>query len=346
MLTGRVVTGLGQGAAFTQVEWAKNQFITQLGIDPYPGTLNLILDSFTDLATWAKLKTNSGRLVTPPNTGWCNARCYPVRINNHLPGAIVLPEVPGYPETQVEVIAALSLRETLALTDGDRLSLTLTQPLPVRAVIFDVDGTLVDSVEAYRVVAERAATPYGIPITREVVCYALNNNHPTFWELVVPETQPDREQFIAKLRQEAMRHWPEVLREYGGLFPGLDKTLANLNSRGIQMAIVTGSQGSSLQPLQEAGLMAFFETVITGKDVEQRKPHPEGLLKCLTTLGVEAAEAVYVGDTPTDIQAGKAAGMASVAVLSGAGDSAVLSAEGPDWIIHAHSRLSEIINRN
>ena len=53
--------------------------------------------------------------------------------------------------------------------------------------------------------------------------------------------------------------------------------------------------------------------------------------------------AAYVGDTPIDIQASRAAGMASVAVLSGAGDSALLSAEGPDRIIHSHARLSEIL---
>ncbi len=343
MLTGRVTTGLGQGASFTQVDWARDQFITKLGIDPYPGTLNLILDSPKALAHWAELKTNSDYLVTPPGPDWCDAHCYPVRIDGQMPGAIVFPEVPDYPETQVEIIAALPLREKLSLSDGDLLSVDIARPLSVDAVIFDVDGTLVDSVEAYRVVAELAAAPYGIPITREIVRYALNNNHPTFWELVVPDNRPNQAELIAKLRQEAMRQWPEVLRKHGGLFPGLNKTLENLRSLGMRMAIVTGSRGGSLRPLKETGLINFFEPIITGKDVEKRKPDPEGLLKCLNSLGVEANKAVYVGDTPTDIQAGKAAGMASVAVLSGAGDSALLSAEGPDWIIHSHARLTEIL---
>jgi phosphoglycolate phosphatase-like HAD superfamily hydrolase len=60
-------------------------------------------------------------------------------------------------------------------------------------------------------------------------------------------------------------------------------------------------------------------------------------------LGVQPGEAVYVGDTPLDAQASRAGGLASVAVLSGAGNSAELSAADPDWIIHSHARLPEIV---
>jgi len=84
---------------------------------------------------------------------------------------------------------------------------------------------------------------------------------------------------------------------------------------------------------------------VTGKDVTRRKPAPEGLLKCATALRIAPHEAVYVGDTPLDVQASRAAGMASVGVLSGAGDSALLSATGPDWIVHSHTGLPEIILR-
>lgn len=343
MLTGRVVTGLGQGASFTQIDWAKEQFITKLGINPYPGTLNLILESPDALAQWAKLKTTAGCLVTSHTQNWCDARCYPVQLNGYIPAAIVFPEVPDYPPAQVEIIAALPLRETFSLADGDRLTAEITRPLSVEAIIFDVDGTLVDSVEAYRVVAERAAAPYGISVTRQVVCQALNNNHPTFWELVVPKDWPNQAKLIAHLKQEAMRQWPAILKEYGGIFSGLEKTLEQLHHRGLRMAIVTGSHGGSLQPLKEARLTHFFETVITAKDVEKRKPDPEGLLKCLNFMAINPQKAIYIGDTPTDIQAAKAAGTASVAVLSGAGDSALLSAAGPDRLIYSHTQLSETL---
>ncbi len=342
-LSGRVVTGTGEAASFTQIDWARDQFITKLGIDPYPGTLNLILDIPAELAKWADLKTNSGRVVTTPDPAWCDAHCYPVQISDQLPGAILVPDLPGYPAGQVEIIAALPLREKLSLTDGDHLSLTISQPLAVEVVFFDVDGTLVDSVEAYRVVAERAVASYGIPITREMVRHALNVNHPNFWDLAIPTNQPDRVEVMKAVKKEAMRQWPAVLDQYGRIFSGVGQTLETLKNRGLRLGIVTGSFGGSLQPLREAGLMDFFEVVITGGDVDHRKPDPEGLLKATTALGIEPGEAVYIGDSVVDTQASRAAGLASVAVLCGAGDSALLSAEGPDWIVYTCSHLPEIL---
>jgi 2-phosphoglycolate phosphatase len=342
MIQGIIVSGRGEGAGFIQLDWVRRQFIEQLGIDPHPGTLNLILDAPADLERWAELKATLGRAVIPPDPQWCNARCYPVRIAGRLPGAIVFPEVPGYPEAQVEVVAALPVREFLSLRDGHRLSLEVSRPLPVRAVIFDVDGTLVDSLEAYRVVAELAAAPLGLPITPEVVRHALNTGQ-NFWEMLLPADQPDRAEMIKRLREEAVRQWPQVLRDHGRVFPGLRQTLESLQARGMRLGIVTGSREGVFQPLREDGLMDFFAAVITGKDVQRRKPDPEGLLKCAGALGVQPGEAVYVGDTPLDAQASRAGGLASVAVLSGAGNSAELSAADPDWIIHSHARLPEIV---
>jgi beta-phosphoglucomutase-like phosphatase (HAD superfamily) len=142
--SGRVFTGLGEGAAFTTLDWARAQFRSLLGIDPYPGTLNLLLERPADRRAWARLRAKPGKLVAAPDPTWCNARCYPVRIGDRFPGAIVLPLLPGYPQTQVEVIAALPLRERLGAHDGDRISLAASRPLAVAAAIFDADGTLVD----------------------------------------------------------------------------------------------------------------------------------------------------------------------------------------------------------
>ena len=344
MLRGRVTTGAGECASFTRVAWAREQFIAKLGIDPYPGTLNLLLDSPTEITKWNDLKERPGVLVNPPEPNWCTARCYPIRINGWLPGAIVLPDVPGYPETRVEIIAALPLREKLPSADGDEVSVDFNDPLSVRAVLFDVDGTLLDSIEAYRVVAERAAAPFRIPITREVVRHALNTNHSNFWDLVVSTHQPDRTAMMEGMTAETFRLWPEVLRQHGTIFPGLLEMLEVLRHRALRLGIVTGSFGTSLEPLREFGVLDFFEVIVTGQDVERRKPDPEGLLKCVAALGVEPQDTVHVGDTIVDVQASRAAGMASVAVLSGAGDSASLSAHGPDWIIHSHARLPEILS--
>lgn len=341
-LSGRLVTGRGEGAYFTNVDWVREQLMTALGIDPYPGTLNLMLETATDRAQWRALKALPGSALDSSNRAWCSARCYPIRVEGWLPGAIVLPDVAEYPEFQIEIVAALPIRQTLSLRDGDRVFFEASKPLHVRAVIFDVDGTLVDSLEAYRIVAERAAAPHGFAITEEVVRHALNTGR-SFWDLVLAADQSDRREVILTLKKEASLHWPDVLHRHGRVYPGLRGTLETLRDRGARIAIVTGSDGSSFEPLQREGLMELFEVIVTGRDVAHGKPDPEGLLKCAATLGIDACECVYVGDTPLDVQTAKAAGTACVAVLSGAGDSALLSASGPERIIRSHAGLPGIV---
>ena len=77
--------------------------------------------------------------------------------------------------------------------------------------------------------------------------------------------------------------------------------------------------------------------------MSQRKPHPEGILKCLEQLGVAPEAAIYVGDTPLDIQASRAAGVCAVGVLTGAGDSALLSTHEPDRLVASHAKLAGIL---
>jgi HAD superfamily hydrolase (TIGR01662 family) len=281
-ISGRLVTGQGEGASFTRLPWAREQFLARLGIDPHPGTFNLVLDEADARSSWEALQARRGEPIQPPEPGFCTARCYPVRLEGWLPGAIVLPELPGYPAGQVEVISALPLRETLSRSDGDRVSLEASDPLRVRGVLFDVDGTLVDSLEASRVVAARVVA-------------------------------------------------------------GLRETLETLRGQAARLGIATGSDEVSCEPLHREGLMGYFAAAFTSRDVEPRKPDPEVLLECAAALGVEPKEAVYVGDTPLDIGAAKTAGMAAVAVLTGAGDSALLSRSGPDRIIASVALLPDLL---
>ncbi|MBW2498713.1 MAG: CTP-dependent riboflavin kinase [Deltaproteobacteria bacterium] len=126
-ITGRVASGRGEGQRFTQLDWAREQFRDRLGIDPSPGTLNLIVDEAESVEIWNRLKCTSGIRIDNPNDGPsdCNARCYPVSVEGKVDAAIVLPEVPGYAATKVEVIASVGIRSALGVEDGDRLSLEI-----------------------------------------------------------------------------------------------------------------------------------------------------------------------------------------------------------------------------
>ena len=118
-ITGAMATGLGQATGFTSLDWAREAFRDRLGIDPFPGTVNVVLVSDENRAAWQTVKSWPGIVLPPPRPDWCNSRCYPARINNQIDAAIVLPEIDSYPEDQIELIAAVSVRTTLSLKDGD-----------------------------------------------------------------------------------------------------------------------------------------------------------------------------------------------------------------------------------
>ena len=135
-LLGRLATGSGQGKHFTRLDWAREQFLDKLGIDPFPGTINLIVDDSESMKVWNRLKATRGVRIDNPNDGPhdCDARCYPVSIDGQIEAAIVLPEVAGYSPVQIEIVAAVGVRDALDIDDGDSLRLEIqscggSQPL-------------------------------------------------------------------------------------------------------------------------------------------------------------------------------------------------------------------------
>jgi CTP-dependent riboflavin kinase len=126
-LLGRIATGIGQGKHFTRLDWARQQFLSKLGIDPFPGTVNLIVEDSDSMSVWNRLKGTPGVRIANPNDGPhdCDARCYPVSIDGQIDAAIVLPEITGYSPVQIEIIAAVGVRDALGVDDGDSLRLAI-----------------------------------------------------------------------------------------------------------------------------------------------------------------------------------------------------------------------------
>ena len=342
IIEGHLACGLGRAAGFTQIGWVRRQLIDLVGIDPHPGTLNLALRDETNLARWRSWRSMPGHSIEPEDGAYCRASCYPVRIAGRVPAAVLFPGITDYPEDKVELVAALPLCRHLSLDADARIRVELCGPLAAGAVLFDIDGTLVDSVGAYIEVARIAARPYGLEVTEEHVrrVLATGNN---FWKGIVPEDRCDGGAVENALSANAAREWPHVLREHGKVFKGVAQTLDALKSLGIKLGIVSGARPEVLELLREEGIMDRFDAVILGHDVTRSKPDPEGIFKCLSQLGVAPDAAVYVGDTPVDIQASRAAGARVVSVLTGAGDSAMLSAHCPDRLISSHARLSTVV---
>jgi CTP-dependent riboflavin kinase len=122
-IRGVVREGKGEGKTFTQLDWVREQFRLKVGFDPYPGTLNVQTSQRDQLAEW---RTRQG-IQIEPRPGYCAAVVLRVRVNGRIDAAWIIPFVPNYPTDVLELMAGVSLRETLGLVTGNQVSIELLE---------------------------------------------------------------------------------------------------------------------------------------------------------------------------------------------------------------------------
>jgi pyrophosphatase PpaX len=199
------------------------------------------------------------------------------------------------------------------------------------AVLFDFDGTLVDTTEMIHQ-SMRHATSSVLgreDIPRETLLANVGQPLPRQMELLNAEK--------AELLLEAYRsHHEEHHDALIGEFPGVDRSLSRLQAAGIKVAIVTSKRRPSVEMALDnfPALRNVVDRFVTMEDTTEHKPHPEPLLRGLELLGgVPKERAAYVGDSPFDVEAAKAAALTSVAVSWGAFSEGRLREAEPDHLV-------------
>jgi pyrophosphatase PpaX len=199
------------------------------------------------------------------------------------------------------------------------------------AALFDFDGTLVDTTEMIHQ-SMRHATISVLgrdDIPRETLLANVGQPLPRQMELIEAEK--------AELLLEAYRsHHEEHHDALIGEFPGVEKSLSRLRSAGILVAVVTSKRRTSVEMALKnfPGLRDVVDRFVTLEDTTQHKPNPEPLLRGLELLGgIPKESAAYIGDSPFDVQAAKAAGLTSVAVSWGAFSEDRLREAEPDYLV-------------
>jgi len=126
MITGKIVSGAGQGAYFTRIDWVQLQCNEKLGFKPYPGTLNLEI-SAQDLPIIESLDHEEGVELISPDPKFCNAKAFTVSLKE-ISGAIIMPEkkVRVHPQNIIEIIAPLNIKAAFNVKDGDIVTVVLT----------------------------------------------------------------------------------------------------------------------------------------------------------------------------------------------------------------------------
>lgn len=222
------------------------------------------------------------------------------------------------------------------------------KPMKFKAVLFDFDGTLVDSLKALHTAFNEGVRSLGLnPVSIEKLAGMLSAGLPVKQMLL--ETFPSKFQGQEDSISEcinAIRSSYKIQEKYVRRIPGTVEIMRWLSENGLQIAVVTGSMisvGKMKEKLQSYGLDIFVDTIFTSAEVPRRKPAPDLILQALKCLGVPAAHSIMVGDSIVDIKAGKAAGTWTAAVLTGGEKKSKLKEEKPDFLIESVRDLNLIL---
>ena len=124
-ITGKIVSGVKQGAFFTQLDWVQEQCLEKLGFKPFPGTLNLEI-AIENMAIIGALQAQEGIELVPPDSNFCSGLVFPITVEG-ISGAIVAPaaDVRVHAKNVIEIISRLGLKDALGVEDGDWVTLTI-----------------------------------------------------------------------------------------------------------------------------------------------------------------------------------------------------------------------------
>ncbi len=209
-------------------------------------------------------------------------------------------------------------------------------------IIFDFDGTLTDSRRDIAGAQLWALRQLGVHSYREEDLYPLIGKplHDTFASLL-PDHQHGRIPEAIALYAE---YYPPRALDTTVLFPGVRETLTVLRQRGHRLAIASTKKGAGiLRATEFFGITAFFDQ-LQGSDGIPFKPAPDVLHLILDAQGWDRRETIMVGDTDGDLQAGRAAGVATCAVTYGSLTREQLAAHRPDFFVEHFSELPAVVS--
>ena len=204
------------------------------------------------------------------------------------------------------------------------------------AILFDLDGTLVDSIELIVAAAMNAFASRPGPSPSEAqIRNTIGRPLPTtFGPWLVDDN--DLPYLIGKYREYQLEHHDRLTNAYEGI---VDAVTA-LHRIGHPMAIVTSKVGFMAErALAHTGLAAYMRCIIASDSTTKHKPDPEPVLVALERLEATAAEAIFVGDSPYDMQAARAAGVHALGVAWGAFTSESLYSAGAEMVIDRPAAL-------
>jgi putative hydrolase of the HAD superfamily len=184
----------------------------------------------------------------------------------------------------------------------------------VKAVIFDMDNTLFDFVEAKIRACKAVCDHLGMDDERELLNYFLRRKHDFESYENIADYLKDKGIYNDKLFEECCKIYEEVKLATIKPYPDVKYVLEKLKKAGLKLAVVTDAlNGNATKRLKKAGLFEYFDVIVSADQSGKRKPEPDSIILALEKLGVKPEEAILVGDSiRRDIEAGKKLRMVTV----------------------------------
>lgn len=217
------------------------------------------------------------------------------------------------------------------------------RPAP-RAVLFDLDGTLVDTAPDLGLAANLVREGLGLtPLPLSVYRPVASEGARGLLRAGLQMT-PEHPAY-PQLREQLLRHYRANLAAHSRLFEGLGALLERLAARDVRWGVMTNKPSWLTEPLmRELALFERAACVISADQVPRAKPAPDGLLLALQRLDLPASDCIYVGDDARDVTAARAAGIRSVAASWGyLGDSIAIESWNADYLAASPAALAAML---
>ena len=211
-----------------------------------------------------------------------------------------------------------------------------------KALIFDLDGTLTDSLQDLWLSTNHALQTMGWPThTLDEVRQFVGNGVHLLIERAVP--QGTSMQAIENCFQEFRSHYVKHCMDHTIPYPGIEDMLAKLDAEGYLMAIVSNKLQAGVSIMHKQHFMPHVKVAIGEHPGVHRKPAPDMVIEAMHLLGVKAEETVYIGDSDVDIDTAKASGLPCISVLWGFRDKDFLLQHGASIFAEKPSDIIRII---
>ena len=207
-----------------------------------------------------------------------------------------------------------------------------------KAVLFDMDGTVLDTLGDLANVVNHVLGEFGMPLhSRAEIATYLGNGAGWLIAHAVPEGTDEG------LVREILRVYQPWYDAHCAIltapYPGIPEMMARLRDAGVKQAVISNKQDSAVRLLAAEHFPGLLEAAVGESPSVRRKPNPDAVLEALRAMGVERGEAVYVGDTEVDLETARNAGLDGASVGWGFRTEAALRAAGAERIFHSADEL-------